>query len=227
MNFLRQVYNFNRDADLLNGYSDERECAFPIEEALEGFDDLTTLAAILQLDDPLASPKTLSRKIISLASTDDMSLSDVDRLDKHIDIIIFSLGSIFKLGLNPEQTMEAISVVATANMQKLHMPKDSHGKLTKPAGFTPPEEQLQLLLDYARSTRARAKGILDHWLLSCPSDFESYSYENLVEALVIDLDKGIYDIICRVANTTFDTLQEYRDAGSKYYPLFRSYPQFN
>ena len=52
-----------------------------------------------------------------------------------------------KLGLTPAQILEAMNIVTEANLQKLSMPKDEHGKLTKPANFVGPETKLQALLD--------------------------------------------------------------------------------
>lgn len=37
--------------------------------------------------------------------------------------------------------------MVTTNKTELSMPKDEHGKLTKPADFIGPEAQLQALLD--------------------------------------------------------------------------------
>jgi predicted HAD superfamily Cof-like phosphohydrolase len=138
INPIKLIYKFNKDAGLLqDGYKDERECAFPIEEALEGF--------------PLIeNPKAYSRQIVSDAISADMDISDVDRLDKHLDIIVFSFGSIFKLGLTPQQAMRALEIVMVHNMAKLNMPKDSAGKLTKPDNFKGPEEALQRILDEKR-----------------------------------------------------------------------------
>ena len=74
-------------------------------------------------------------------------ITDVDRLDKAIDAIVFAIGSIAKLGLSPAQITRAIDVVTEANLQKLSMPKDEHGKLMKPKGFVGPEAKLQAILD--------------------------------------------------------------------------------
>lgn len=137
LNPVKMIYDFNRKAGLLEkGYSDERECAYPIEEALEGF--------------PLiANPKMYSRQIIADAVTADLDISDVDRLDKHLDIIVFSFGSIFKLGLTPQQALHALEVVMHANMQKLSVGTDSHGKQMKPKDWEQyaPEKYLQKILD--------------------------------------------------------------------------------
>lgn len=152
---IQNVYTFNQKANLLNGYSDDLETAFQIEEALEGFAYLTTLHSML---DPIniisvTTAKDVSRAIVSVAKTGNCRriaedyISDVDRLDKACDSIIFALGSMAKLGLTPEQIEQALHIVTTANLQKLDMPKDPQGKLLKPISFVGPEIQLQELLD--------------------------------------------------------------------------------
>ena len=54
-----------------------------------------------------------------------------------------------KLGLSPEQMRQALDTVANANLAKLSMPKDEHGKLMKPVDWEQyaPEKELQLILD--------------------------------------------------------------------------------
>lgn len=153
MNFVQDIYDFNVQAGLLSrGYDDFLESSFQIEEALEGFPKLQNLANILtdeEAEDRVrddASPKNISRAIVQYV-TGDTPISDVDRLDKAIDAIVFAIGSIVKLGLSPAQITRAIDVVTQANLQKLSMPKDEHGKLMKPANFVGPEAKLQAILD--------------------------------------------------------------------------------
>ena len=154
------IYQFNAQAGLLEqGYNDFSESAYQIEEALEGFTHLQDLANVLtdeEQEDRVrddASAKNISRAIVHLAKEGSYNadstfrIPDVDRLDKAIDAIVFAVGSIAKLGLTPPQIREAIEIVTTANLQKLSMPKDEHGKLTKPANFVGPETKLQALLD--------------------------------------------------------------------------------
>ena len=146
MTFVQQVYDFNSQAGLLEKpYNDFLESSFQIEEAIEGF-NLPALIDDLGLRiDFDSSAKAVSRTILS--SQEHTVVPDVDRLDKAIDAIVFALGSIYKLGLTPEQASRAISVVCEANLQKLSMPKDEHGKLLKPPGFVGPESKLQAILD--------------------------------------------------------------------------------
>ena len=161
-NFVQEIYNFNKQAGLLEkGYDDFLESSFQIEEALEGF-ELEGILPILENSHPHyaqsphygeATAKDVSRAIVTHCiypiKKDGIPvvISDVDRLDKAIDAIVFAIGSIAKLGLNVEQIHRAIGVVTEANLQKLTMPKDEHGKLTKPAGFVGPESKLQAILD--------------------------------------------------------------------------------
>lgn len=147
LNAVKNIFKFNEKAGLISqGYNDLREAAFPIEEMLEGF-SLNVLPALLAMvpDDGEHSPKNISRKIVW--HTNGSMMTDVDRLDKHLDAIVFCFGSIFKLGLSPQQAIKALSVVADANMQKLTVGKDEFGKQMKPVNFIPPEEKLQKILD--------------------------------------------------------------------------------
>ena len=134
------IYQFNEQAGLLEqGYNDFSESTYQIEEALEGYE--IAQGFTVHLD----TPKEMSRTIVRAQGP--FIGTDVDRLDKAIDAIVFAVGSIAKLGLTPPQIREAIEIVTTANLQKLSMPKDEFGKLTKPANFIGPEAKLQKLLD--------------------------------------------------------------------------------
>ena len=139
-----RIYDFNRVNGLLDKpYNDSLESSFQIEEALEGF-DLSVLGpkvgADLSLD---ISPKHISRLIVGCSWK---PLLDIDRLDKHLDSIVYSIGSIAKLGLTPEQLLQALSIVMDANEAKNGCPKDSLGKLMKPENFPNPEPRLEQLL---------------------------------------------------------------------------------
>ena len=153
MNFVERIYDFNKDNGLLEkGYDDFLESSFQIEEALEGFRDLPYLATRLHSEqeshEENFNPREISRQIIRLASMDDKTpISDVDRLDKAIDAIVYAIGSIAKLGLNPDQINKAINIVMDANSAKTGCPKDEYGKLMKPENFPEPEPRLQELLN--------------------------------------------------------------------------------
>lgn len=148
--FITSIHEFNKLAGLLDQPLDDyREASFIIEEALEGF-DLQKLAHFLHSDGQ--TPKTVARSIVaycreSQSGMHPTQLTDVERLDKACDAIVFAFGYIFKLGLTPEQASRALSIVMAANMQKLTMPRDSYGKQMKPGNFTGPEAKLQHLLE--------------------------------------------------------------------------------
>lgn len=143
-NPIKLIYKFNEQAGLLDkGYDDFLESSFQVEEALEGF-SMPDCIDIHKLVD-YNSYKELSRAIVN--SMDSPNLSDVDRLDKACDAVVFAVGSMAKLGLNPQQITKALNVVMQANRAKLDMPKDEYGKLTKPANFVGPESKLQQILD--------------------------------------------------------------------------------
>ena len=164
MNFVQDIYDFNKQAGLLEkGYDDFLESSFQIEEALEGFEGLESLAIELtDEDDDLveATPKELSRKIVHIAQngyhvddSDKIPVPDVDRLDKACDAVVFAIGSMAKLGLTPAQIIEAMNIVTEANLQKLSNIKvDSNGKLLKDSNFIGPEAKLQSILDERTST---------------------------------------------------------------------------
>ena len=141
------VYDFNDKAGLIKaGYSDFRESAFQIEEALEGFNIAELSRNITDYRYPTDSAKELARYILA---DERFTGTDVDRLDKACDAIIFAIGSMAKLGLSPEQMRQALDTVANANRAKLSMPKDEHGKLMKPVDWEQyaPEVQLQAILE--------------------------------------------------------------------------------
>lgn len=144
-NFVQEIYDFNKQAGLLEkGYNDFLESSFQIEEALEGFNIEEVSQNTTDYQFKTSSAKELARYILE---HEQFTGSDVDRLDKAIDAIVFAIGSISKLGLNVEQIHRAIGAVTEANLQKLSMPKDEFGKLTKPVDFVGPEVELQKILD--------------------------------------------------------------------------------
>ena len=84
------IYQFNEQAGLLEqGYNDFSESAYQIEEALEGYE--IAHGFTVHLD----TPKEMSRTIVRAQGP--FIGTDVDRLDKAIDAIVFAVGSIAKL----------------------------------------------------------------------------------------------------------------------------------
>ena len=152
LNPIKEIVKWQRDAgNAAKPYDDFLESSFQIEEALEGFTDLPELAKVLSRSDKITvkseSPKDLSRAIIALAGTELDDISNVERLDKACDAIIFAIGSMAKLGLDHHAITKALNIVNDANKQKLDSKRDSLGKLEKPLNFKGPEEKLQELLD--------------------------------------------------------------------------------
>jgi len=146
-NPIKEIVRFNQEANLLvNGYDDFLESSFQIEEALEGFNNYKFAEVFVELSKN-SNPKEISRIITSYALIGDSVISDVERLDKACDAVVFAVGSMAKLGLNPQEITKALNIVMQANFQKLNCPKDECGKLTKPADFVGPEAELQKLLD--------------------------------------------------------------------------------
>lgn len=145
MNFIKAINEFNYNAGLLDaGYIDEKECAFPIEEMLEA---LNTSNLADTLGSPNASPKMLSRRIMSLVSAP-MDIKYIDRVDKHLDAIVYSFGSLFKLGLTVKEVELALDIVMEANMTKLNAGQDTEGKQLKPENFVSPEDKIMRMLGY-------------------------------------------------------------------------------
>lgn len=148
LNPIKEIAKWQHDAgNASKPYNDFLESSFQIEEALEGFEsplrDLT-----LSFD----GPKNTSRAIVSWMQRDsevDFEISDVDRLDKACDAIVFAIGSMCKLGLDHYAITKALNIVNTANKAKIDMPRDEHGKLLKPDDWEKyaPELLLQKLLD--------------------------------------------------------------------------------
>ena len=155
LNPIKEIVKWQRDAgNAAKPYNDFLESSFQIEEALEGFTDLFELAKVLSRSDKITvkseSPKDLSRAIIALAGTELDDISNVERLDKACDAIIFAIGSMTKLGLDHHAITKALNIVNDANKAKLGMSRDTEGKLLKPEGFVGPEVKLKELLDGIR-----------------------------------------------------------------------------
>ena len=155
LNPIKEIAKWQRDAgNAAKPYVDSLESSFQIEEALEGFTDLPELAKVLSRSDKITvkseSPKDLSRAIIALAGTELDDISNVERLDKACDAIVYAIGSMTKLGLDHHAITKALNIVNDANKAKLGMSRDAEGKLLKPEGFVGPEVKLQELLDGIR-----------------------------------------------------------------------------
>ena len=148
-NPFKRIFEFNKKAGLLDDtYSSKKEIAYLFEEALEGF-NLGALVSSTDIHVYDTSPREVGKALATLATEglEHYKIEEVDIFDKHLDSIVFNIGALYKLGLSPQQVQRGLEIVAEANMKKLGAPKDDQGKQLKPAGFVPPEDQLQLILD--------------------------------------------------------------------------------
>jgi len=162
-NIVQDIYDFNSKAGLLeDGMDSFKELAYTLEECFEGFEGVYNTA---DMDGNPFKPGDANyptaRQIgLSLANSlkdgldihDLPELTEVQELDKSIDIVVFNIGKLAKMGLSVDQIHEAFGVVSNANMAKLDAPKDSAGKQLKPDGWVGPEEQLQTILSERVST---------------------------------------------------------------------------
>ena len=156
-NPIKSIYKFNKEAGLLEkGYSDFLEPSFLIEEALEDLGDITYLQQRLHSEglavEELQTPKECARQIVSLAKIENNEpLTDLQRFDKHIDAFIYTVGSMAKLGLSPQQIEAGIAAVMHSNTKKIGAGKDEHGKALKPDNWEEIEAEqnrkLQAILD--------------------------------------------------------------------------------
>ena len=157
INPIKDIVKWQKDAGNLDKpYDDFLESSFQIEEALEGFNSLEYLGKLLTEDEMCieSDPKILSRMVVNAALDRELSgyedITDVDRLDKACDAIVYAIGSIAKLGLDHHGITKALNIVNNANKAKLGMARDKHGKLLKPTDFTGPEAELAKLLSESR-----------------------------------------------------------------------------
>lgn len=146
MNPVDLIYEFNQKAGLLDhGYNAQLEASMSIEESLEDLSDLPVLAAAFGTTN--AEPKHLARIITSLAHHQNASISRTAAFDKHLDALVINYGSLFKMGLTPDQVQRGLTAVMQANLTKLGMPRDEKGKLMKPDNFVGPEAVLLQILE--------------------------------------------------------------------------------
>lgn len=152
INPIKDIYNWQKAAGNLDKpYSDFLESSFQIEEALEGFDLNSFADTGIPFDEDEDGPKELSRQLVKIAmNSGNEDITDVDRLDKACDAIVYAIGSIAKLGLDHHGITKALNIVNNANKAKLGMARDKHGKLLKPTNFTGPEAELAKLLSETR-----------------------------------------------------------------------------
>lgn len=147
LNPIKEISKWQKDAGNADRpYDDFLESSFQVEEALEGHNTLPNLCMQLNMSDEDSDAKAISREILSHANYN-YQLSDVERLDKACDAIVYAIGSMTKLGLDHHGITKALNIVNKANVAKLGMPRDEAGKLLKPVDFKGPEPELEELLE--------------------------------------------------------------------------------
>lgn len=157
LNPIKEIANWQIKAgNASRPYDDFLESSFQVEEALEGFilprEYLFDESGNVLVDATVEEKreKHIARDIISWANNTggtESVISDVARLDKACDAIVYAIGSMQKLGLDHHGITKALNIVNKANMQKLNAPRDDAGKLLKPDNFVGPEAELQELLN--------------------------------------------------------------------------------
>ena len=162
MSFIKDVYEFNQKAGLLEGEMDAfKELAYVFEEAFEGFEECyNTQDENGEPFKPGDKEYPTARQLgLSLTNSIKDSVarrgldmpSEVAEVDKSIDAMVFHVGKLSKMNLTPDQMDRMCKAVTNANMRKLDGPKDEHGKQLKPEGWTGPEEELQKILNERES----------------------------------------------------------------------------
>ena len=160
LNPIKEIVKWQRDAgNAAKPYDDFLESSFQIEEALEGFNTDNLYRVLLESESRASNevpqentPKELSRALVNTTDWSTSDISDVDRLDKACDAVVFAIGSMAKLGLDHHAITKALNIVNDANKAKLGMSRDAEGKLLKPDNWEKysPEPLLQKLLDTCR-----------------------------------------------------------------------------
>lgn len=150
---IERICEFNKKANLV-GYDASLEASFQVEEALEGF-DLWILAENIGMDVfPEMKAKDVARFVLRGDILRSTELDPIDAIDKAADAIVFAVGSMYKLGLQPTDIRAVLNVVMDANFTKLNNRKlDDRGKLMKPEGFVNPEEVIRTIYEGRVSTK--------------------------------------------------------------------------
>jgi len=155
---LQDIHEFNDRAGFLgSGMDSFVEAAYALEETIEGYEDVFN-----NPDDPKApvvTPRSWALGMLNQVklAKENRKLpmpSEVEEFDKALDLCVFSIGKLYKMGLSPQQVEAGFKVVSTANLSKLSAGKDELGKQLKPSGWAGPEDSLQLILDARASNES-------------------------------------------------------------------------
>lgn len=147
-NPLQAIVSFNEKAGLLKEpFNDKKESAYIIEEALESF-DVSYLGRIICLDpNKIDSPKEVARGLIANTLPLHDLLAKEHIVDKYLDVVVFAVGALAKMGLTHQDITHLLNVVTECNMKKLTVGTDSEGKQLKPDDWVGPEEKIKAYLN--------------------------------------------------------------------------------
>ena len=108
-NFIKDIYKFNKENGLITeGYNSQKEIAYLVKKAIEDT-NISPLAAVVGIGN--TSPDAISKAISAILHTNVCDPSELHILNKHINIVISSIGALCKLGLSPQQIQKAICLV--------------------------------------------------------------------------------------------------------------------
>ena len=165
MGIVKDIYDFNDQAGFLGkGMDSFLEMSFILEEVFEQFEGVYNTynanGEPFKPGDPEYPTATQLGTSLANSIKDNMERrglempSPVNELDRAIDIAVYSIGKIAKMGLTPEQIARAFKVVSDCNMAKLTGLKDELGKQLKPEGWEGPEAKLQEILNERKEDNA-------------------------------------------------------------------------
>jgi len=109
-NFIKDIYKFNKENGLITeGYNSQKEIAYLLKKTIEDT-NISSLAAVIGMDN--ISPDDVSQAISTIIHNNNTQYqSRLHILNKHINIVISSIGALCKLGLSPQQIQKAICLV--------------------------------------------------------------------------------------------------------------------
>lgn len=143
-NPIKMIHRFNHSAGLVDRpKSAVNECAYWVEEALEGF-SLEPVANRVGYTGELKE-----REIAKHILGNEMShITNLTMADKAGDAVVFAVGALVKMGLDPQGVTAVLNAIMQANLAKLADPEyDSEGKLKKKVDFIGPEERIRGILE--------------------------------------------------------------------------------
>jgi predicted HAD superfamily Cof-like phosphohydrolase len=80
------------------------------------------------------------------------AVTTADEVDALVDLVIFALGGLYRMGLSPDQARECFTAVMEANFEKKAGVKPGRevsgvADAVKPDGWVPPEERIEQILE--------------------------------------------------------------------------------